>query len=99
MTVIALGVVFLMGALLSVWFRFQILIFTAGLAIVGIACVGTATGSHIWAVMQAMAIVVAALQFGYLFGLVAGAVIASRGGRDRKAFLMERLRLRHRSRG
>jgi hypothetical protein len=88
-----------MGALLSVWFRFQILIFATGLAIVGIACVGAATGSHIWAVMQTMALVVAALQFGYLFGLVAGEVIASRGGRDRKAFLMKRLRLRHRSRG
>jgi hypothetical protein len=79
MTLTTFGIVFLVGATLSVRFKILILLPAIGLAVVGTAVVGIAHGDRVGAVMLTIALTATALQVGYLFGLVTRAVIASLG--------------------
>jgi hypothetical protein len=94
MALTTLGVVFLVGATLSVRFKVLILLPAIGLAVVGTAVVGIAHGDHVGAVMLTIAFTAAALQVGYLFGLVTRAVIASLGVPEHNAVMVEKLGIR-----
>ena len=86
-----LGIVFLVGATLSVRFKVLILFPAIGLAVVGTAVVGIQHGDHVGGVLLTIALVAAALQIGYLFGVVMRAVIASLGVPERKGAMVEKL--------
>ena len=94
MALTTLGIVFLIGATLSLRFKFLILLPAIGLAVVGTAGVRIAHGDGVGAVMLTIASTAAALQVGYLFGLVTRAVIASLGAPKRNAVMVEKLGLR-----
>jgi hypothetical protein len=68
MALAAFGIVFLIGAALSLRFKFLILFPAIGLVVFGIAAFGVAHGDRIGTVMLTIAWVAAALQIGYLFG-------------------------------
>jgi hypothetical protein len=93
MTLTTFGIVFLVGATLSLRFKFLILLPAIGLAVVGTAAVGIANGDSVGAVVLTIALTAAALQIGYVFGLVTRAVIASLGAPDREAVMIEKLGL------
>jgi hypothetical protein len=88
------AIVFLIGATLSVRFKVLILFPAFGLAVVGTAAVGIAHGDPIGAVMLTIASVAAALQIGYLSGLVTRAAIALLSVPERKADMVEKLGIR-----
>ena len=88
------GIFCLIGATLSVRFKFLILFPAIGLAVVGTAVVGIQHGDHVGAVMLTIALVAAPLQIGYLFGLVMRAIIGSFGAPERNAVMVEKLGLR-----
>src|ERR1700692_311183 len=77
MALTTLGIVFVVATTLGVRFKVLILFPAIGLAVVGTAVVGIAHGDSVGAVMLITALVAAALQVGYLFGVVTRAVIAS----------------------
>jgi hypothetical protein len=79
MALTTFGIVFLIGATLSVRFKVLILFPAIGLAVLGTAVVGIAHGDSVGAVTMTVALTAAALQVGYVFGLVTRAVIASLG--------------------
>jgi hypothetical protein len=89
-----IGIFFLIGATLSVRFKFLILFPAIGLATVGTAAVGIAHGDSIETVTLTIAFTAVALQIGYLFGLVTRAIIGSLGVPERKAVMVEKLGLR-----
>ena len=72
-------------------FKFLILFPAIGLTVVGTAAVGIQHGDHVGAVMLTIALVAAALQIGYLSGLVTRAVIASFGVPERKGGMVQKL--------
>ena len=84
----------MIGATLSVRFKFLILFPAIGLAVAGTAVVGIQHGDHVGAVMLTIALVAAPLQIGYLFGLVMRAIIVSLGAPERNAVMVEKLALR-----
>ena len=94
MALTTFGIVFLIGATLSVRFQFLILFPAIGLAVVGTAVAGLAHGEHVGAVMLTSTFTAAALQVGYLFGLVTRAIIGSLGVPERKAVMVEKLGIR-----
>jgi hypothetical protein len=94
MALTTLGIVFLIGATLSLRFKVLILLPAIGLAVLGTAAIGIATGDRVGAVVLTIALTAAALQVGYVFGLVTRAVIASLGVPERKAIMVEKLGLR-----
>jgi hypothetical protein len=94
MTLTTFGIVFLIGAALSLRFKVLILPPAIGLTVVGTAGVGIAHGDRIGTVILTIALVAVAMQIGYLFGLVARAIAASPGVSERKAVMVERLGLR-----
>jgi hypothetical protein len=57
------------------------------------AGVGIADGDHVGAVILTIALLAAALQIGYLSGLVTRTVIASFGVPERRAVMVEKLDL------
>jgi hypothetical protein len=61
------------------------------LAAVGTAAVGIANGDRVGAVVLTIALTAAALQIGYVFGLLTRAVIASLGVPERKAGMVQKL--------
>jgi hypothetical protein len=73
MTITALAMVFLAGAVLSA--RFNVLI----LPVIGLVAVGAgiALGNSVGAVLLIIALSAAALQMGYIFGVIMAAAIAS----------------------
>jgi hypothetical protein len=79
MALTTFGIVFLVGATLSVRFQFLILLPAIGLAVVGTTVLGIAHGDRVGAVMLTIALTAAALQIGYLFGIITRAAIASLG--------------------
>ena len=87
------AILFLIGATLSVRFKFLILFPAIGLAVAGTAVVGIQHGDHVGAVMLTIALVAAPLQIGYLFGLVTRVAIASLGVPERNAVMVEKLGL------
>ena len=91
MALTTFGIVFLIGATLSVRFKVLILFPAIGLAAVGTAAVGMAYGDPIGAVIVTIALVAAALQIGYLSGLITRAASAWFGVPDRKAVVVEKL--------
>ena len=91
MALTTFGIFFLTGAALSVRFRVLILFPAIGLAVIGTAAVGNGHGDQVGAVMLTIALTAAALQVGYLFGLIARAVIASFGVPERKAGMVQKL--------
>ena len=92
MALITFGIiVFLIGATLSVRFQVLILFPAIGLAVVGTTVMGIAHGDPVAAVMLTIALVAAALQIGYLSGLVTRAVIASFGVPARKGGMVQKL--------
>ena len=91
MALTTFGIFCLIGATLSVRFKFLILFPAIGLAMVGTAAVGIAHGDSIGSVMLTIAFIAAALQVGYLIGLVTRAVIASLGAPERNAVMVEKL--------
>jgi hypothetical protein len=91
MALTTFGIFCLIGATLSVRFKFLILFPAIGLATVGTAVAGLAHGDSIGAVMLTIAFTAVAFQVGYLFGLVPRAVIASLGVPERKAVMVEKL--------
>ena len=91
MALTTFGIFCLIGATLSVRFKFLILLPAIGLATVGTAAVGIAHGDSVGTVMLTIAFTAVALQVGYLFGLVPRAVIASLGVPERKAVMVEKL--------
>jgi hypothetical protein len=91
MALTTFGVFFLTGAALSVRFRVLILFPAIGLAVIGTAAVGIGHGDHVGAVMLTIALVAAALQIGYFFGLITRAVIASFGVPARKGGMVQKL--------
>jgi hypothetical protein len=93
MTLTTFGIVFLVGATLSLRFKFVILFPAIGLAVVGIAAVGIANGDRVGAVVLTIALTAAAIQVGYVFGLVTRALIASLGVPERKSVMVEKLGL------
>ena len=93
MALTTIGIFFLIGAALSVRFKFLILFPAIGLAVAGTAVVGIQHGDHVGAVMLTIALVAAPLQIGYLFGLVMRAVIASLGVPERNVVMVEKLGL------
>jgi hypothetical protein len=94
MTLTTFGIVFLIGATLSLRFKFLILLPAIGLAVVGTAAVGIANGDRVGAVMLTIALTAAALQVGYVFGLITRAVIASLGAPEPNAVMFEKLGIR-----
>ena len=84
------AILFLIGATLSVRFNVVILFPAIGLAVLGTA-VGIAHGDSVGAVMLTIASEAAALQIGYLSGVVTCAVIASFGVPERKPGMVEKL--------
>ena len=94
MALTTIGIFFLIGATLSVRFKFLILFPAIGLATAGAAAVGIAHGDSVGAVLLTIALIAVALQVGYLFGLVTRAVIASLGAPKRNAVMVEKLGLR-----
>ena len=91
MALTTFGIFCLIGATLSVRFKFLILFPAIGLATVGTAAVGIAHGDSIGTVTLTIAFTAVALQVGYLFGLVTRAVVTSRGVPERKAVMVEKL--------
>jgi hypothetical protein len=91
MALTTIGNFFLIGAALSVRFKFLILLPAIGFAMVGTAAVGIAHGDSIGTVMLMIAFSAVAFQVGYLFGLVPRAVIASLGVPERKAVMVAKL--------
>ena len=79
MALTTFGIAFLIAATLSLRFKFPILFPAFGLAIICIVGAGIAHGDHVGTMILTIALVAAALQIGYLFGLVTRAVIASLG--------------------
>jgi hypothetical protein len=94
MALTTFGIFYLIGATLSVRFKFLILFPAIGLATVGTAAVGIAHSDSIGAVMLTIAFIAAAFQIGYLFGLVTRAVIASLRVDERKSIMVEKLGIR-----
>ena len=70
MALTTFGIVFLIGATLSLRFKFLILLPAIGLAVIGTGSVGIARGDSTGAVMLTIALTAAAIQIGYLSGLV-----------------------------
>jgi hypothetical protein len=93
MALTTLGIVFLIGATLSLRFNVLILLPAIGLAVLGTGSVGIAHGDTVRAVLLAIALTAAAMQVGYLFGLVTRAVIASLGAPNPNAVMFEKLGL------
>jgi hypothetical protein len=94
MALTTFGIFVLIGATLSVRFKFLILFLAFGLAVVGTGSVGIAHGESVGAVMLTIAFTAAALQVGYVFGVVARAVIASLGVPQRNTQMVEKLGIR-----
>jgi hypothetical protein len=90
MTLTTFGIIFLIGATLSARFEFLILLPAIGLAVVGTAVVGIAHGDLVGAVVSTIVLTAAALQIGYVFGVVTRAVIASLGVPERNAVMFEK---------
>ena len=67
------GIAILAGAALS-RFKYPILFPAFGLAIVSIVSAGIASGDHIGSVILTIALVVAALQIGFLLGMALSAL-------------------------
>jgi hypothetical protein len=91
MALTTFGIFFLTGATLSVRFKVLILFPAIGLAVVSAGAVGIGHGDHVGGVLLTIALVAATLQIGYLFGLIARAVIASFGVPERKAGMVQKL--------
>jgi hypothetical protein len=91
MALTTFGIVFLVGATLSVRFQVLILFPAISLAVVATTVMGIAHGDSVGAVMLTIASVVAALQIGYLSGLVTRPVIASFGVPERKEGMVQKL--------
>jgi hypothetical protein len=91
MALTTVGIFCLIGATLSARFKFLILFPAIGLAVVGTGSVGIAHGDSVGAVMLTIAFTAAALQVGYLFGLVMRAIIGSLGAPERNAVMVEKL--------
>ena len=79
MALTTFGIIFLIGATLSVRFKVLILFPAIGLAAVATVVVGIAHGDSVGAVMLTTALVATAVQIGYLFGVVTREVTASLG--------------------
>ena len=94
MALTTIGIFFLIGATLSVRFKFLILFPAIGLATVGTAAVGIAHGDSVGAVMLTIALIAVALQVGYLLGLITRAATASLGVPERKPVMVGKLGLR-----
>jgi hypothetical protein len=88
------GITFLIGATLSLRFKFPILFPAFGLATICIAGAGIAHGDHVGTMILTIALVAAALQIGYLSALVARAVIPSPGVCEPKSRVVEKFGLR-----
>jgi ABC-type sulfate transport system permease subunit len=91
MTLTTFGIVFLIGATLSLRFKFLILLPAIGLAVVGTAVVGIAHADRVGAVVLTIVLTAAALQIGYVFGVVTRTVIASFSVPQRRAVMVEKL--------
>ena len=91
MALTTFGIVFLIGATLSLRFKFLILLPAIGLAVIGTGSVGIAHGDSTGAVMLTIALTAAAIQIGYLSGLVTRTVIASFGVPEREAGMVQKL--------
>jgi len=91
MALTTFGIFCLIGATLSVRFKFLILLPAIGLATVGTAAVGIAHGDSVGTVMLTIAFTAVALQVGYLFGLVTRAIIGSLGAPERNAVMVQKL--------
>jgi hypothetical protein len=91
MALTTFGIVFLIGATLSVRFKVLSLFPAFGLAVVGTAVIGIVHGDDVGAAMVTIALVAAVLQIGYLSGLVTRTVIASFGMPERKAVMVGKL--------
>jgi hypothetical protein len=75
MALASFSIIFLIGAALGLRFKVLILLPAIGLATLATAAVGNAHGDRVATVMVAIVLVAAALQIGYLFGIVARATI------------------------
>jgi hypothetical protein len=93
MTTTTFGIVFLIGAALSLRFSVWILIPFTGLAIIGTAWVESSHGDSIAVLIVAVGLVVAILQIGYFVGLLMHGVIASLIARRQKPDGIEELGL------
>ena len=91
MALTTFGIVFLVGATLSVRFQVLILFPAISLAVVATTVMGIAHGDSVGAVMLTIAFTAVALQVGYLFGLVTRAIIGSLGAPDRNAVMVQKL--------
>jgi hypothetical protein len=91
MALTTFGIVFLIGTTLSARFHVLILFPAIGLAVVGTTVVGIAHSDPVGAVMLTITSAVAALQIGYLSGLVTRPIIASFGVPERKGGMVRKL--------
>ena len=94
MALTTFGIAFLIAATLSLRFKFPILFPAFGVAIICIAGAGIAHGDHVGTMILTIAWVAAALQIGYLFGVVTRVAIASLSMPERKAVAVGRSGLR-----
>jgi hypothetical protein len=94
MTLTTFGIFVLIGATLSLRFKFLILLPAIGLAVVGAAVVGIAQGDRVGTVILTIVLATAALQIGYFFGVVTRAVIASLGVPEPNGVMIEKLGVR-----
>jgi hypothetical protein len=91
MTTTTFGIVFLIGAALSLRFSVWILIPFTALAIVGTALVESSRGDSIAFLILTVGLMVAILQIGYFVGLLMRAVIVSHTARRQKPDGAEKL--------
>jgi hypothetical protein len=88
------GIVFVIGASLSLRFNFMILLPAIALATIYTVGVSIVDGDPIGATMLTIALAAVGLQIGYLFGLVASTAIPSLGVREPNAAVVRKFGLR-----
>jgi hypothetical protein len=93
MALTTFGIFVLIGATLSLRFKFLILLPAIGLAVIGAAVVAIAHGDRVGTMILTIVLATAMLQIGYFFGVVTRAVIASLGVPERKSVLVEKMGL------
>ena len=75
MTIAAFGIVFLIGATLGFRFKVTVLFPAIGLVILGIAATGMTRGDQGNFTIATVVVIAAALQAGYLLGIIARTII------------------------
>jgi hypothetical protein len=75
MTIVAFGIVFLIGATLGFRFKVTALFPAIGLVILGITATGLAQGDQGNVMIATVVVIAVALQAGYLLGIIARTII------------------------